>query len=306
MSLSSSASWSLNGTTVAGATPNSLRRNRGISISADDVLYIADTSNGRIVYVPLNNPDSPQYFGEYGSNLESFNYPCDIHVTNTSIYIMDHGNSRIQKYSIDTLLPVTILIADLIVSSYNMFVDQNENVYVSYYLSHIIVRFTANSSTPLLVAGNGIAGSADNQLNGPSGVYIDENQAIYIADAFNNRIQKWTSNSTFGFTVAGMTGLAGSSLSQLYGPLAVVVDIDGYLYIADSGNNRILRWIPKAYSGVCIAACTLVGGTEANQLNYPIALTFDSEGSLYVSDNYNSRLQRFQIFNNPSKLLINR
>lgn len=312
LNISSSASWSENGMTVAGQssgisglTMDSLYYNRGISITDDDILYIADRGNNRIVYVPLNRIGNVQFFGVgEGSGPRSFDYPCDIHLMNRSIYILDHDNSRVQKYSIDGLVVETFLQSDSVGYSFNMFVDQNENLYLSDYDHARVLLFLSYSSIVLVVAGNGITGSENNQLNRPNGIYVNDRQTIYIADTNNHRIQKWIVNSTFGWTVAGISGISGSSLSQLFYPESVVVDINGYMYIVDEGNNRVVRWAPNASSGVCIAACTGIQGTNPNQFYYPIDLAFDSQGSLYVSDDGNSRVQRFQILNTDSKSLF--
>jgi glucose/arabinose dehydrogenase len=73
------------------------------------------------------------------------------------------------------------------------------------------------------------------------------------------------------------------------------------MYIVDRGNNRIVRWPPGATSGVCVVACTGFSGSQVNNLYYPIDVAFDSNGSLYVSDDGNSRVQKFQILNNTSE-----
>jgi sugar lactone lactonase YvrE len=100
-------------------------------------------------------------------------------------------------------------------------------------------------------------------------------------------------------TVAG-TGTLGTTLSQLYYPSAVLVDLNGYMYIADSDNYRILRWAPGASAGECIVACTGSFGIASNQLNAPRSIAFDSSGSLYVADYENNRVQKFQILNGTS------
>ena len=263
--------------------------------------------NNRIVYVSINNPGTEQFFGlGRGSSPRSFDYPCNIHVRNTFIYVLDRSNSRIQKYSVDGFVPVTMLITDKAINSFNMFIDENEIVYLSVYYQNTIFRFMPNSSIPLVTAGNGIAGSASKQLNKPNGIYVDDTKAIYIADTSNHRIQKWMFNATFGTTVAGITADSGSSLTKLSYPESVVVDMNDYMYIVDRGNNRIVRWAPNANSGVCIAACTGIVGTRADQFYFPIAVAFDNQGSLYVSDDGNNRVQRFQILNSDNNFLINR
>jgi sugar lactone lactonase YvrE len=112
----------------------------------------------------------------------------------------------------------------------------------------------------------------------------------------------WKSGASVGSTVAG-NGVQGSSLSQLSAPGGIVLDKNGYIYIADTGNYRIVRWAPNSTTGVCIVACTLTAGTNVNQLGWPTAVAFDDKGSLYVADSPNNRIQKFQIRYNQSNII---
>ena len=58
---------------------------------------------------------------------------------------------------------------------------------------------------------------------------------MYVADSRNHRIQKFSSTGTFG----GAWGSAGSANGQFSSPFGVAVDSSGYVYVADTGNNRI-------------------------------------------------------------------
>jgi hypothetical protein len=61
---------------------------------------------------------------------------------------------------------------------------------------------------------------------------------------------------------------------------------------------------PNATSGVCIAGCAgTTSGTRANQFYHPVDLAFDNNGSLYISDHFNNRIQKFQILNNQSNII---
>ena len=66
------------------------------------------------------------------------------------------------------------------------------------------------------------------------------------------------------------------------------------VYVADSGNHRVMRWYKEAKEGNII-----VGGNgkgqQLNQLNGPIDLSFDGENNLYVVDFWNNRVQKFLI-----------
>ena len=94
-----------------------------------------------------------------------------------------------------------------------------------------------------------------------------------------------------GITVAG-TGFNGSSATELSFPWNIYIDSSGALYIADSGNHRIQRWLPNASSGTTIAG-TGMPGSSATELNMPKDVYVDANGNLYVADRLNNRTQYF-------------
>jgi streptogramin lyase len=106
------------------------------------------------------------------------------------------------------------------------------------------------------VAGNSRAGfSGDGssaltaQLWSPVGLAVDANGVLYIADTGNNRIRRVDVNGIIttvaGSGVAGFSGDNGPAVSaQLSAPAGVAVDVDGNLFIADTGNHRIRKVTP--------------------------------------------------------------
>ncbi|CAF4720352.1 unnamed protein product, partial [Rotaria socialis] len=94
--------------------------------------------------------------------------------------------------------------------------------------------------------------------------------------------------------VAGGQG-AGDSLTQLYYPNGIFVDTLGTLYVADSWNNRVMRWTQGDKKQGTVVVGGNGEGKGANQFNYPIGLSFDRHGNLYVADEDNHRVQRFSI-----------
>lgn len=69
-----------------------------------------------------------------------------------------------------------------------------------------------------------------------------------------------------------------------------------YIYIADAGNNRIVRWTGNyTAGGTCIVGCSATTGSGAVQLKNPRDLKFDASGNLYVSDQGNNRVQKFML-----------
>jgi sugar lactone lactonase YvrE len=74
----------------------------------------------------------------------------------------------------------------------------------------------------------------------------------------------------------------------------VVVYQLGTVYVADTGNDRIMRWVKGSSQGSVIAGGNGFGG-QSNQLGNPVGLSFDRQGNLYVAEHYNHRVQKFEI-----------
>ncbi|CAF5116549.1 unnamed protein product, partial [Rotaria sp. Silwood1] len=69
------------------------------------------------------------------------------------------------------------------------------------------------------------------------------------------------------------------------------------LYVADYGNNRVMKWTIGATQGSVVAgSASGVAGSTTQLMNQPADVALDpSETYLYVSDYGNHRIQRFRI-----------
>lgn len=87
----------------------------------------------------------------------------------------------------------------------------------------------------------------------------------------------------------GTIGRKGKALGQFDTPIAVAVDVDGTVYVADAGNDRIVAISP---TGV---ASSVRGhtGNRVGELSFPSAVTVGADGVTFVSDAGNNRIQTF-------------
>ena len=285
------AGWP-NGTN--GSSLTQLSQPFGISITNNNVLYISDTNNNRIVIVDLTSNTNISIIGSGpGSNPTQFNMPFNLFLTHTSLYVIELINLRLQKVPLNGSNPSTVVSMSGFDWAIFFYVDGDENIYVSVTQNDKVVFFRANTTNWIIVAGTGVVGANDNQLNGPFGVFVSSNQTLYVADCYNYRIMKWYSGALTGIRVAG-DGTPGMSSTQLNCPTQIIVDVNENMYISERDNSRITRWNANASFGECIAACTGIAGSARTELNAPHSLAFDSAGSLYVSDRQNHRIQKFQ------------
>lgn len=92
-----------------------------------------------------------------------------------------------------------------------------------------------------------------------------------------------------------MIGQTGSATSQFQSPRSLAMAVDGTIYVADSRNNRIQHFSAKGeflnawgrYADV--ASGNAPGGT----FNEPWGVAVGPDGSVYVADTWNYRVQKF-------------
>ena len=171
-----------------------------------------------------------------------------------------------------------------------MFVDINDTLYCSLYHENKVVKrwLCSNATAVTIAAGTDAWGSDSNTLGNPYGIFVDINFDLYVADYGNHRIQLFRSGEQNGITVAGATSL--TTTIDLDYPTGVVLDADKYLFIVDYGNSRIIGSGPNGFR--CIVGCAWQG-KAADELKWPISISFDSFGNMYVADSHNSRIQKF-------------
>jgi sugar lactone lactonase YvrE len=242
-----------------------------------------------------------------------------------NLYISDTGNNRIRK--VDHLGNITTVAGSSEIAGFAgdggpavtaqisapsaIVVDGAGNIFFADTGNNAIRAINVTTGKIKTIAGTlGIAGSSGDGgvatsalLSSPQGVTFDASNNLYIADTANNRIRKVDSSGNIstiaGSGIAGFSGDGGSALSgQLNQPWGITVAVNGSLYIADFGNNRIRKVDAmtgniSTVAGTGTASYTGDGGLALSAtLNNPAGMASDAAGNLYIADSENNAIRK--------------
>lgn len=173
-------------------------------------------------------------------------------------------------------------------------IDRLGNLYVADTGNNAIRKVAPDGSVSTL-AGGGEPGYLDGngraaRFNGPVGVAVDREGNVYVADTYNDRIRRIGRDGTVT-TLAG-SGSPGSldgtgTAAAFDTPSAIVVDKNGLLFVADTGNDAIRR-IDK--DGVVTTLAAPIEDEQRPLLRRPVALALTHDGYLYIGGGAGGRI----------------
>jgi hypothetical protein len=287
----------------------------GLTVDTNKNIYIADSWNHRLCFVPKT---SGTYFGR--SMTANFIYR-----------IAGDGTFGTTAYNVmATNTPLSYV--------WGVDVDNDGNIYIAHGFGYRVCFIPKTDGTYFgqtmtanyiySIAGTGSDGYGADNVAATStpisyiyGVSVDINGNVYVPDTDNDRIrfiprvggtnfgQTMTANRIYTIAGNGTSGYLADNVAatstRVNSPRGLNVDGNGNVYIADRGNHRI-RFVPKTggtYFGQTMTANYIytiagngTGGYVADnvaatntQINNPPSVDVDTNGNVYISDSNNYR-----------------
>ncbi len=151
----------------------------------------------------------------------------------------------------------------------------------------------------------GSFGSEPGQFYEPRGLAVDAQGNLYVADTWNARIVKYSPEgqllTTWGRGDQDLSDGRRATITDgdparneanplgFFGPRGIALDAQGLVYIADTGNKRIVVTDNNGNFLYQFGSA----GSEPGQFNEPTGVALDGQGNLYVADIWNGRVQVF-------------
>lgn len=273
----------------AAANPDRLLYPLGIALDDHNRLYVADTSNHRVLVFAVG--PAPDYaftlitaFGSWGGWASAsngalvqghapapgdLNYPMGVAVDSRTrrLFVADTWNGRIQVYNFDASA----------------------------------TAYDAAHATSI-----GSPGEAPGQLDAPQSLAFDaDRQRLLVADTNNHRVQIFDPYAAGGATLLASLGNIdeygeghpGAEPRQFYMPGGVAVYANGFV-VADTGNDRIQMFDASGCYQLSIQSPSIMA---PGNVSAPQGVAADRDGRrIIVADTNNHRVQIFQ----PSGLTV--
>ena len=157
------------------------------------------------------------------------------------IYVADMGDTTVKRFARSGGAPIQILSDTAWATFGGIAADDDGFLYVADKEKEMIWKYTSSGTRDSSFGTDGVlseGGEGVGYVRQPGGMCFD-GVYLQVTDTGKNRVQKLVPDQ-FAFGVLSMTGP--SLEDPLQSPLDSAVDADGNIYIADTGNNRVLKY----------------------------------------------------------------
>lgn len=218
-----------------------LKKATGLGVDAGGNVYVADTGNSSLKkYGPT---------GKFVSEVKKqFNNLFDVAVMTTGdLVVSDPGNNRVTLLDSNMNIKLDNILGNQGSDGLRgVATDASDNIYVldsAGKPGEVIKKYDKNGNRLSLQFGI-IGGLEPSYFNNPTDLAIDSrNGDIYVVDTGNNRIQRFNAEGSF----LSEFGQFGSENGSFNAPWGIAVDNQGFVYIADSKNARIQKFMPGRF-----------------------------------------------------------
>ena len=248
-----------------------------------------------------------------GNKSNQLNYPTALYVDKKkNIYVIDHGNNRIQKWSANGTSGETLIDPFSrgnrlyqINDGWDLHVDEQHNIYVAERPNNRITKwpprvqsegrgFVENHRYGFAMSHRSAQpGQIVVQTDAPTGIYINETTGdIYVTSKTRNLIKQFASNGSF-------IGSLGENLIRGFHGIVTTKEQlleKFYVFIMDKERYRkvLMHFGDKKNIQVIVSARSL-SRDELNLFGKSVKVQFDSQGNLLALDVDGHKVKKFSV-----------
>jgi DNA-binding beta-propeller fold protein YncE len=275
-------------------------------------------------------PTFSSSFGSSGTGNGQFNEPTGIAVNpiNGNVVVSDEKNNRVQVFNEKGEFVRTFGSEGTGNGQFKeprgVAVDSKGNVWVTDTGNNRVEEFNEKGE---YVSQFGTKGTGNGQFTEPKGLALDSKGDIWVADSGNKRIEEFNEKSEYvrqfstGTNPIGVTVDAkgnvwnddeaetgaieehnekgefvqkfasrGSGNGQVEFPKRLAIDANGFLWVADAGNNRVDVFNEKGEYVTKFGSL----GSGSEQMKDPTGVAVDPRGDVWVADDENNRVDKWK------------
>jgi sugar lactone lactonase YvrE len=219
-----------------------LQQPEGVAMGSGGDVWVADTGDNRLVEF---SPDGTvvSTVGEPGSGPGQFGSPTAITIAVTGpsagdIYVADQDNNRVQEFSAGGAYVSSVQVA----TPDGVAIDPSGDLWVSspsYANGNAVYEFSPTGDP---IGSFGSTQASFGALSDTAGIAVTGSGLIVVVQQDYSWVTVFNPDSSFNTEFGLQPGLGGSA--NLEFPQGVTISPAGNIYVADSGNNRVVEYSP--------------------------------------------------------------
>jgi RHS repeat-associated protein len=260
-----------------------LGKPEGVTLDSKGDVWV--TAENLVWEFSASGEKSLGYFGGKGTENGKFTEAAGLAVTGENVYVVDRGNSRVQKFKFTE--KEGKMTAEYLTqvgkkgSGNSQFqepqdvgVDKEGHIWVADAGNNRLQEFGSSKLEYLSQFATVTETCKTLPMTSPDGVAVDPSSNVWVADTGNNRVDEFSSAGKF----LTRFGIAGSGNGQFKEPRGIAVSRE-HVWVADTANNRVEEF---STTGEFTRAFG-TEGTEEQKLRKPRGIAVTSEGDVWVT-----------------------